>query len=139
MRARVSERRSIVVVTGMSGAGRSTALHVLEDLGGDHHVEGTVRVGQGQCVADDHLGFGRRRCLTGLAHRLQHGVDLGQFLGILVEGDDVGTTAISLVAVPACTAAARSKKSVKAKLGAHEIVARWREIKSSHRSGSCKM
>jgi UPF0042 nucleotide-binding protein len=31
----VSEERSIVVVTGMSGAGRSTALHVLEDLGYD--------------------------------------------------------------------------------------------------------
>lgn len=29
----MSEARSIVVVTGMSGAGRSTALHVLEDLG----------------------------------------------------------------------------------------------------------
>jgi UPF0042 nucleotide-binding protein len=29
----VSDTRSIVVVTGMSGAGRSTALHVLEDLG----------------------------------------------------------------------------------------------------------
>jgi UPF0042 nucleotide-binding protein len=35
MREHVSERRSIVVVTGMSGAGRSTALHVLEDLGYD--------------------------------------------------------------------------------------------------------
>lgn len=29
----MTEARSIVVVTGMSGAGRSTALHVLEDLG----------------------------------------------------------------------------------------------------------
>lgn len=29
----MSHARSIVVVTGMSGAGRSTALHVLEDLG----------------------------------------------------------------------------------------------------------
>jgi UPF0042 nucleotide-binding protein len=31
----VSVDRSIVVITGMSGAGRSTALHVLEDLGYD--------------------------------------------------------------------------------------------------------
>ena len=29
----MTEERSIVVVTGMSGAGRTTALHVLEDLG----------------------------------------------------------------------------------------------------------
>ena len=72
---------------------------MFEDLGGDHHVEGAVRIGQRQCVTHDNLGLGRGRCLTGDC--LQHGVDLGQLLGILVEGDHVGATSVGLVAVPA--------------------------------------
>ena len=38
-------------------------------------------------------------------HRLQDGVDVGQFLGVLVEGDHVGAAAVCLEAVPSGTAA----------------------------------
>ena len=79
--------------------------HVFENLGGDHNIEGSVRVRQGQCIAHDHLCLSRLRGFTGGAHRLQHGADLGQFLSILIESDHVGAAAIGLVAVSARTAA----------------------------------
>ena len=78
---------------------------VLEDLGGDHAVEARVRIGQRQRIADHDLRLGRFGCLARLAHRLQQGVDVGQFGGVLVEGDDVGAAPVRLEAVPSGAAA----------------------------------
>ena len=78
---------------------------VLQHLGGHDPVELPVGERQGERVALLHVGLGTRRHLAGLAHRgepLAHGREL---VGVLVEGDDVGTALVHLERVAAGAAA----------------------------------
>ena len=84
---------------------RSSSRDMLEDLGGDHAVEGAVGVWQVESIALDRLGLAPMRRLALLLHRLQDLVDVVEIGGALVEGDDVGAAPVRLEGVPARAAA----------------------------------
>src|SRR5689334_5856622 len=75
--------------------------NVLEDLGGDHYIEGAVREWKLVGIRPYRQGMSGLGHLAGLAHRLEHGRYALQVREVEVERGDVCAAAVALEGVPA--------------------------------------
>ena len=74
---------------------------MLEHLGGDDAVELAVGERHGERVAFLDVGLGAVGDLARILHGAEPLADLGQLVGVLVEGEDIGAAAVRLERVAA--------------------------------------